>query len=71
MKVFSLFSGIGGFDIAAEHLGWQIIGACEIDRYARSIYAKHFPAVTIYTDATKINPKQLPDFDILVAGFPC
>ena len=37
MKVFSLFSGIGGFDIAAKNLGWEIVGACEIDKYAREI----------------------------------
>ena len=71
MKCFSLFSGIGGFDIAAESLGHEIVGACEIDRYARQIYGKHFPNVPIHEDATKINPETLPDFDILVAGFPC
>jgi site-specific DNA-cytosine methylase len=33
MKVFSLFSGIGGFEIAATNLGHTIVGACEIDKY--------------------------------------
>ena len=71
MKCFSLFSGIGGFDLAARNQGHEIVGACEIDKYARSIYAKQFPKVKIYKDATKINPKELPDFDIIDAGFPC
>lgn len=71
MKCFSLFSGIGGFDLAAKRLGHEIVGACEIDKYARQVYAKHFPGVRIYEDATKIKPEELPDFDIIVAGFPC
>ena len=71
MKVLSLFSGIGGFDIAFQRKGHEIIGACEIDKYARLVYARHFPKVHICEDATKINPEELPDFDILVAGFPC
>lgn len=71
MKCLSLFSGIGGFDLALKNLGHEIVGACEIDKHARQIYARHFPDVHIYEDATKINPHDLPDFDILVAGFPC
>ncbi len=71
MKCFSLFSGIGGFDIAVQKLGIEIVGACEIDKYARTIFTRHFPNVRLYEDATKINPNNLPDFDLLVAGFPC
>lgn len=71
MKCFSLFSGIGGFDLALTRQGHTMVGACEIDKYARSVYAKHFPDVSILDDAREINPEELPDFDILVAGFPC
>jgi DNA (cytosine-5)-methyltransferase 1 len=71
MRCFSLFSGIGGFDLAMRNLGHEVVGACEIDRYARSVYGRHFPGVPIWEDATKINPSEIPDFDILVAGFPC
>ena len=71
MKILSLFSGIGGFDLAFQNKGHTIIGACEIDKYARSVYSRHFPGVKIYQDATKINPEELEDFDCLCAGFPC
>jgi DNA (cytosine-5)-methyltransferase 1 len=71
MKCFSLFSGIGGFDLAARNLGYTTVGACEIDKYAKAIYKKAFPKITIHKDATKIIPGKLPDFDVLFAGFPC
>ena len=71
MRVFSMFSGVGGFDIAVKRAGHEIVGACEIDRYARDVYARHFPGIEIHEDATKIDPRKLPDFDLLVAGFPC
>jgi len=48
-----------------------MVGACEIDKYARTIYARHFPGVKIHEDATKIRAEEIPDFEILVAGFPC
>ena len=71
MKVFSMFSGIGGFDLAMRNLGHEIVGACEIDKYARQIYAKQFPGVPIHTDATQVSAVALPSFDVLCAGFPC
>lgn len=71
MKCLSLFSGIGGFDLALTRLGHEIIGACEIDKYARQVYAKHFPGVTIYNDARTMSPDSLPHFDLLCGGFPC
>jgi DNA (cytosine-5)-methyltransferase 1 len=47
------------------------IGYSEIDRHAVQIYQKHYPEHNNYGDITKINPKELPDFDLLVGGFPC
>lgn len=46
------------------------IGYSEIDKYAIQVYEKHFKHKN-YGDATKINPRELPDFDLLVGGFPC
>lgn len=47
------------------------VGYSEIDKYATQIYQKHFPNHKNYGDITKINAKELPDFDLLVGGFPC
>lgn len=49
----------------------QCIGYSEIDKYASAIYQSHFPEHKNYGDITKINAKDLPDFDIIVGGFPC
>ena len=66
-----MFSGIGGFDLAMRNLGHEIVGACEIDKYAREVYSRHFPGVPIHNDATQVSPESLPQFDVLCAGFPC
>lgn len=72
MRYFSLFSGIGGFEIAIERTtNWKCIGHSEINPYSIKIYEKHFKGVKNYGDATKIKTKNLPAFDFLVAGFPC
>jgi DNA (cytosine-5)-methyltransferase 1 len=47
------------------------VGYSEIDKYATQIYQRHFPNHKNYGDITKINEKELPDFDLLVGGFPC
>lgn len=47
------------------------IGFSEIDKYAIATYQKHYPTHHNYGDITKINADELPDFDLLVGGFPC
>lgn len=51
--------------------GLTCVGYSEIDKYASSIYQKHYPNHKNYGDITKINAEELPDFDLLVGGFPC
>ena len=74
MKIFSMFSGIGGFELGIQQaLGKdnvEFIGYSEIDKYAISIYEKHFNHKN-YGDATKLITTDLQDFDLLVGGFPC
>ena len=50
---------------------FDCVGFSEIDRYACSIYRRHFPEHRNFGDATKLDPRELPDFDLLVGGFPC
>ena len=70
MKYFSMFSGIGGFELGIGEFG-ECVGYSEIDKYAVGLYKKHFKGVKNYGDATKIKTGELPDFDLLVGGFPC
>ena len=71
MKFFDLFAGIGGFRVGLEAWDHECVGSCEIDKYARQIYAKNFGHEPEYKDARDIDTKTLPSFDILCAGFPC
>jgi len=75
IKYFSMFSGIGGFEHGIEKANTQTdfecVGYSEIDKYAVSIYEKHYPNHINYGDATKIRTETLPDFSFLVGGFPC
>lgn len=73
LKFFDVFSGIGGFKIALENVGFESIGYCDNDKYACQLYSNYFNTKNevYYKDARQIDTKTLPDFDILCAGFPC
>ena len=66
-----LFSGIGGFALAARWAGFETIGFCEIDKYAQKVLKKNFPGVPIYEDVTKLNGNQFKNIYLLTGGFPC
>jgi DNA (cytosine-5)-methyltransferase 1 len=76
IRYFSMFSGIGGFELgierAAAKLGLtaECVGYSEIDKHAIKTYEEHFNHDN-YGDATGINAADLPNFDLLVGGFPC
>ena len=79
MQVISLFSGIGGFELAAHWAGWQPVSMCEIDQHAQKVLRKNFPGVylhdNIYTlthEVIKENSTWQPEQPtIVVGGFPC
>ena len=71
MKFLELCAGIGGFRQALENLGCECVGWSEIDKYAIKLYSAWYNDNCNFGDVTKINAETLPDFDLLVGGFPC
>ena len=71
MKHLDLFSGIGGFALAARWAGFETIGFCEIDKYCQKVLKKNFPDVPIYEDVTKLNGNRFKDIYLITGGFPC
>ncbi len=65
-----LFAGIGGFRLAFESVGAKCIFSAEIDKHACETYKLNFKD-NPYCDILKLNPNNIPNFDILCAGFPC
>lgn len=65
-----LFAGIGGMRIAFENVGGKCIFSSEWDRFAQDTYEANF-GDRPYGDIQTINPHEIPDHDILLAGFPC
>jgi len=74
-----LSAGIGGFHLAMHRLGGECVFASEIDDFARQTYEANYKRISpklfennlFNKDIRTITPKNLPDFDILCAGFPC
>ena len=79
MKFIDLFAGIGGFHIAFQNAGGFCVFASEWDESARKTYEYNHKKISpelfnngnFVGDITKVDPKSIPDFDILCAGFPC
>jgi DNA (cytosine-5)-methyltransferase 1 len=68
----SLFSGIGGFDLAAEWMGWDNIFHCEWMPFPRKVLSHYFPNSISYEDITKTDFSiHRGTIDILTGGFPC
>lgn len=72
-KIISLFSGVGGIDLAFKKAGFETVYANEIDKNAREIFKLNFPDVKLDSrDIREINKEDLPqDADIVISGFPC
>lgn len=68
----SLFSGIGGFDLAAQWMGWENVFQVEIDPFCQKVLAKNFPNVKRYGDIKQFDGTQYAGaVDIISGGFPC
>lgn len=70
LKFIDLFAGIGGFRLGFESVGCECVFSCEIDDHACAMYELNF-GENPKCDITQLNPKEITDFDILCAGFPC
>jgi len=77
LTAVSLFAGVGGFDLAMERNGINVVATVEIDKAARSVLENRFPKAQHFTDIKEITGEQLrsagfvPDRGILTGGFPC
>ena len=72
MRHGSLFSGIGGFDLAAEWMGWENVFHCEWMEFPRKVLDYYFPNADSHIDICKTDFKKYANtIDILTGGFPC
>ena len=72
IKFIDFCAGIGGGRLGLENLGMQCVGFSEIDKNAEKTYRLFFgEEEKNHGDLMKINPSDLPDFDLMIAGFPC
>ena len=68
----SLFSGIGGFDLAAEWMGWQNVFHCEWNTFGQKVLKYYWPDAISYNDITQTDfTIHRGRIDILTGGFPC
>ena len=68
----SLFSGIGGFDLAAEWMGWENVFHCEWNEFGQRVLKHRFPKAESFGDISKADfTKYENSIDIISGGFPC
>ena len=74
IKYLDMYSGIGGFRSALDEVGgFECVGYCEIDKFAKQAYETLYDTKgeMYFEDARNIDPDDLPDIDLICAGFPC
>jgi hypothetical protein len=83
MKLISLFSGVGGFEIAATQMGWDVLSTCEINDFCRTVLKHHYPNAYHHDDVKTLSIDKLNEEItkrkgshwrtndiVLVGGFP-
>ncbi|WP_098441911.1 DNA cytosine methyltransferase [Bacillus sp. es.034] len=71
MKIASFFAGVGGIDKGFEMAGFETVYANEIDEYASKTFKSNFDSELEVADIANVSEHNIPEFDMLVAGFPC
>lgn len=71
MKHLDLFSGIGGFALAAQWAGFETVAFCEIDEFARSVLQKNFPGVRVHGDIKELSGDEYAGVELITGGYPC
>ncbi len=74
MRVLSLFSGVGGFDLGLERAGMEVVAQAENDPKARLVLEHHWPEVAMFTDVHDVTTEvidELGGVDLVCGGFPC
>ena len=70
IKFIDLFCGIGSFHYSFKKMKWECIMACDIDKAVQETYRENYGILPL-GDITEILPKDIPNYDVLCAGFPC
>lgn len=71
-RFIDLFAGIGGMRLGFEAVGGECVFTSEWDEHSRKTYQANFPCShEVAGDIRKVNVKDIPEFDVLLAGFPC
>lgn len=71
LRVGSVCSGAGGFDLGFHRAGFETRWVCEIDPFRRELLAKRFPQARQYDDLAALDPVELEPVDVLIGGTPC
>lgn len=71
MKVLDLFSGIGGFSLGLERVGFNTVAFVEKDKAAQKVLRKHWPETPIFPDIKTIDRECVGTIDLICGGFPC
>lgn len=71
MKHLDLFSGIGGFALAARWNGIETVAFCEVDEFCRKVLRKHWPTTPIHGDVMELDGTEYRGVDLITGGYPC